>query len=474
MTTDEEDIYQFDELDAIATNLDEYRALCQLLYQGSYNLMLIANKLGKILTINKAGINFSGFVKEEVYGTHLLKVPGVFNKKEFNRCLKVYTDALRGIPTYDFETYPVNKQGKKHTMIFNVFPLKYKKKVKYIVLLAKDITEQKQNERLFKETNQIKTYLNNIIDSTNEIIFAIDLQNRITTWNNAMISLSGIPFTKASGKKITSLDIFTNPKELIQYKNQVLDGYTKSYDGLLVTSKKGKEKLLSVSGSILRDQEDKPNGIIFIGNDITGEKVLHGRLLPGTCYLNTSESSTSLYYSLTDLILEGYHGLLITRFYDESFESQWKKHQIDIVTLDEESYQDKKSIKTSVELVNVIQDFIKHHKKPVILLDRIDYLIINESFDSVLKNLYKITSLTRRTKVILMLHLDIKLLSEKEQIFLMKEFDLLPTRNLQDIRLNDSMYEILDYVNQQKKKNMMVSYKKLGRELRISKATVQK
>lgn len=474
MKIDIEDINEFNELDNIVSNPNQYRLLCQIMYQGSYDLILITNKLGKIISVNEAGIDFSGFKREEVYGKFLLKLPGVLNKNEFGRCLKVFTDAIRGKPSYDFKTFLVDKTGSKHTMIFNVFPIKIDKKVKYVMLIAKDITEQIQNEKLYRESNQIKTYLNNIIDSTNEVIFGIDLKNKIRTWNNTMISLTGIPLKKVQGKKITSLHIFSNYKGFIQYANQVKKGYNQTYDELIITTKTGREKLLSVSGSIIRDSDGEINGVIFIGRDITGQKILHGRLLPGDCYIKTGEDHISLLYSLNDLIQEGYHGLIVTRFLEEKHELLSKKSKIEIFYLKDRTKKNKTSIQNSTDLVTSIQEFINNHEKSVILLTRLDYLFITESFNSVLKNLYKITGQVKNTDSILLLHLNTKLLTEREQEFFMQEFDTFPTRKMKNISLNDSMYEILEFIYQQQKMKMMVTFKKLGKELSISKSTVAK
>ncbi|MBS3749380.1 MAG: PAS domain S-box protein [Candidatus Thermoplasmatota archaeon] len=474
MVTNIDDIFLSDELEKIVTNPAQYKMLSQLFYQGSYDLMLIIDKLGKLITINDAGLDFSGFQRNEVYGTHFLKIPGVLNKNEFRRCLKVYTDAVRGKPTFDFKTYLVNKDGIRHTMIFNVLPIKEKNKVKYILLIARDITEQVQNKRLFREANQMKTHLNNIIESTSEIIFSLDMNNRITTWNNAMISLSGISQSKVLDRKINSIDAFINQKEFLRYVNQVKKGYMKTFDELILSPKSGMEKLLSVSGSIIRDSDGDIDGVIFIGRDVTGEKILHDRLLPGSCYVYTGDDSASLSFSFNDLINEGYHGLIITRDLNNLFSPKQKNHYSKTVCLGDKTYEDKHCIQNSKELLDVVQEHIRHYKKTIILFTRIDYLFIYESFNSVLKNLYRIAGQVRRTHSILLLHLNTKLLSEKEQEFIMQEFEGLPLREVPDISLNDSMYAILEYLDKQKKMNLMVTFKKLGKELGISKSTVGK
>ena len=474
MDENKKNIYQFEGLDSIITNISDCQLLCRLLFQGSYDLMMFASTIGKLILINDAGFKFSGFTREEIIGKHILKIPGVFNKKEFGRTLKIFTKAIRGIPSFDFETYPVDKYGKKHTMIFNVLPIKHNNKVKYILILAKDITEQRQNEQLFKEANQSRAHLKNVIDSANEIIFGLDEKNRITTWNNAMSSLTGITQSSVIGNKINRLDIFPELTDFLNYTINVKKGNKDTFDELSVTTKIGFKRLLSVSGSIIRNNEGEITGTIFVGRDITEEKNLHGRLIPGRCYVKTGKDDKTLFHCLNDLIKEGYHGLILTRDFNEQIQAVNQNKQSDIFYLGEDTYKNEESIKNSDQLVNLINEKLSHYKRLVILLTRLDYLLINESFNSVIRNLYRVSSQVKRTNSIFLMHMNTKLLSEQEHEFIMQEFKNIPQIGLPNITLKDSMIEIIEYVNRQKNMNLMVTFKKLGRDLAISKSTVAK
>lgn len=88
MKIDIEDINEFNELDNIVSNPNQYRLLCQIMYQGSYDLILITNKLGKIISVNKAGIDFSGFKREEVYGKFYLNYQESLIKMNLEDALK--------------------------------------------------------------------------------------------------------------------------------------------------------------------------------------------------------------------------------------------------------------------------------------------------------------------------------------------------------------------------------------------------
>jgi len=127
----------------------------ELLFQSTSDLMLYLDKHGKIAKINKAGIAFSGFSGEEVIGKHFWKLHGVFSKRNLPTYLTVFKNVLKGKPTESFLSELHEKSGRKHIMKFSTYPIKQNGKVKYLLVVAKDITEQKKSEdkyRLIAET----------------------------------------------------------------------------------------------------------------------------------------------------------------------------------------------------------------------------------------------------------------------------------------------------------------------------------
>ena len=91
-TTHIEDIIKISDSDEI----------CKLMYNNISDLVLFLDTFGRIVHINKAGINFSGFTEEEVLGKFFLTLPGVFSKKHLKDYLTVFKKSLQGKPTKKF------------------------------------------------------------------------------------------------------------------------------------------------------------------------------------------------------------------------------------------------------------------------------------------------------------------------------------------------------------------------------------
>ncbi len=122
----------------------------EILFQSASDLMLYLDKRGKIAKINKAGIAYSGFSEDEVIGQFFWKIPGVFSKRNIPKYLKVFKNTLKGKPTENFLCELHEKSGKKHVMDFSTYPIKENNKVASILVVAKDVTEQKETEDKYR------------------------------------------------------------------------------------------------------------------------------------------------------------------------------------------------------------------------------------------------------------------------------------------------------------------------------------
>ncbi len=122
----------------------------ELIFQSSNDLMMYIDKFGKLLKINKAGLAFSGFSEEELIGKMFWKIPGMFSKWDVPKYLNVFKNALKGKPTRNFVGNLDDKSGKTHIMDFSAFPVKENKELKYVFIVAKELTEQKEAESRYR------------------------------------------------------------------------------------------------------------------------------------------------------------------------------------------------------------------------------------------------------------------------------------------------------------------------------------
>ena len=121
-----------------------------------------------------------------------------------------------------------------------------------------------------------------------------------------------------------------------------------------------------------------------------------------------------------------------------------------------------------------IDKFLKSKTKPIILLDRINYLLSYFSFDEFIKTLYRITNLVVKKKGILFLRLNPNILNDNQLALFREELKPLPSQAIRDVQLEDYMYDVLSYINKQNQNNTIVTYKKISQEFSISKVTTAK
>ena len=126
----------------------------ELLFQITNDLMLYLDLRGRITKINRAGIAFSGFSEDEMIGQVFWKIPGVFSKRNIPKYLKVFKNTIKGEPTESFLSELHEKSGKKHIMEFSTFPIKENRKIPSILVVGKDITEQKESENKMHKTGE--------------------------------------------------------------------------------------------------------------------------------------------------------------------------------------------------------------------------------------------------------------------------------------------------------------------------------
>ena len=147
----------------------------ELLFQGTSDLMMYLDRHGKITRINRAGLAFSGFTEEEIIGKPFWKLPGIFSKYNTPKFLKVFKNAFRGREIQGFIGELNDKSGRKHIMDFSTCCIKENKKVKYLLVIARDITEQKEiGETLLETGERYRLIAENTSDLINLAKFSLN------------------------------------------------------------------------------------------------------------------------------------------------------------------------------------------------------------------------------------------------------------------------------------------------------------
>jgi PAS domain S-box-containing protein len=266
-------------------NFDEYESSesneKEILFQTNKNLLLYLSKTGKIIKINKTGLDLSGFSEKEVVGEFFWKLPGVFSKKNIPKYLRIYKDCLKGNVTEKFVCDLKSKSGKKHVMEFSAVPISKNNSVSKILIVGKDLTEQKKHESHYKY----------IFNAAPNGFIKIDNKGFLTDINKRLGEMLGLNPEKFIGKNVFSLtSIF--PEETIKKMKENFEKRIKGEDvkPYVISVKRvdGTELFVDISGNLIYE-DGRVVGEIVILRDITAKNI-------------AEESYKTIFNSSTDAI----------------------------------------------------------------------------------------------------------------------------------------------------------------------------
>ena len=107
-------------------------------------------------------------------------------------------------------------------------------------------------------------------------------------------------------------------------------------------------------------------------------------------------------------------------------------------------------------------------------MDRLDYLIALHGFVKVMQLIYSISSVTSKMDGIVLIRLNPEILSSKELAILREELNDLPEQSVGNITIDNKLFDILRYVQQENSNKSMVSFKNIGKQFSITKVTTAK
>ncbi|MEK6603432.1 MAG: PAS domain S-box protein [Nitrospirota bacterium] len=160
----------------------------------------------------------------------------------------------------------------------------------YIMVQLRDITERKALERQLleyseslevkvqdrtREIEHTKTYLENLLENANDVIYTLDHDQRFT-YVNSKVEIWGYRKEDLIGRPYLSL---LSRRHRGKRLRSTLDiGAKQAYEVEIVT-KAGEPRSVLVSVSPLRDNEGKIAGVLGIARDITDKKQLERQVL---------------------------------------------------------------------------------------------------------------------------------------------------------------------------------------------------
>ena len=338
-------------------------------------------------------------------------------------------------------------------------------------VLQIEITEHNKAEEEIKIT---KDYLDNVIDSASEFMLVIDTNYKVSTWNKTAERLTGYKKREVLRRSINSLDVFLNSKDLQDNIKNIQNGVKIPFSELILRSKTGAKKLVRTSGSVVMGSSANQTGVLFVGKEITQDSEMRGKLLQGNSYLIIDKSNMSALNLIVDLSVSGSDGLFITRGNPNIIQSMFQSVDTKVIMLSQDKCEGFENISNLNELTAKIKEFVAKKSKPMVLIDRVDYLLTNFSFEAFVKSLYEINNIISMHNAILLMRLNSDILNASQLAFIEEELKPLPSQRIDAVELDDQLYGVLTFIDKQNRNNVLVSFKKISQEFLISKVTTAK
>jgi len=453
---------------ALDESEDRFRMLSD---QSLLGIIIIQDN--KIQYLNNAMLSMTGYSRDEILreGLNIISktIHPDYHSFVFDQLKKKQEGEKNVVVHYPIKT--ITKSGKIRWLdVFSKTVIYNGRNADFATYV--DITDIKKAQEELKNT---KEYLQDVINSASDIILVVDKNLKITTWNKTAEMITGYKAREVIGKTLRTLDLFDNKDIILDFFDDKKVSELPVFYEITMKTKKGTSKILKVTFSRLQTTIKDKKSIIIMGKDITKDSEIHGKLVFGNCYIITEKTNKSAINLFNNLVTSEINGLFITRDTPETIINYIPSAKnIKVIILNQEKLSGFENVFDLEKLISTIDKFLKTKPKSIILLDRVDYLLSYFSFDEFIKTLYKITNLIVKKKGLLLLRLNPAVISDNQLALIKEELKQLPSQTIRDIHLEDYMYDVLSFINEQNQNSIIVTYKKISQKFTISKVTTAK
>ena len=285
---------------ALQKRPEEERAWLASIVESSDDAIISKNLDGIITSWNAAAERIFEYTAEEAVGQPVKLIIPVERHEEENRIL----DRLRNGERIDhYESVRVSKSGRRIDVSLTISPVRNAEgKIVGGSKIARDITERKQVEEalrrihdelelrvrertaeLERRTMQVLEQAE-LLDLANDAIFVRNLDGRITYWNRGAERLYGWARSEVLGELIDDCLKTRFPRPFSEIAAEILR--TGSWQGRLIHSTKGGQRVTVASRWSLWSRDGKPLGFLELNTDLTEQmrveeslRTMSGRLL---------------------------------------------------------------------------------------------------------------------------------------------------------------------------------------------------
>ncbi|MCK5283239.1 MAG: DUF835 domain-containing protein [Nanoarchaeota archaeon] len=324
-------------------------------------------------------------------------------------------------------------------------------------IIGNALVRRKAEEELKSSRDQ----LDNIINSATELIFSINKGGIITAWNNAIALKTGFSQREILSKNIYSNEIPEEISSLIDLIKSTLKAKKSEILEHEIKDKDGNPILLLSDTSIIKGKDNNIEGIVLIGRDISSQRRLHQQIMPGNSYISYNESFEAIIEVFNKFADKKYSLLCVSRG-----NLNWLKSRLsNKAAILEISQKD--------SLLKEIKALLNKNNRSIILLNRLEYISLMDSFRDLLIFLYTLNDLISSTNNIVIIHIIESSFEKRELSILKQEFNLFPTPKKEDIHLDKKKIDILRFISDKNSLHAIVNFNLISTEFALSRMTTR-
>ncbi len=234
-------------------------------------LIVITNKIGKILFANKTLVKNFGYKEEDVIGKSIV---GFLTRDSFKRAIYMIAQEFMGKKQEEADLELKTKSGEVRTVRFatSSAPVYENGKMIGILSTARDVTDIIKAEKALKESEEM---FRTIFENANDVIILLDKTGKVLEVNSRIYDILGYKPKDVMGKNFTMtgiLPVSDTPKILKTFVSSMKknDDEENKIDTiqLRLKHKKGRDVFVDIWVSFIKN-EGKTESILTTMRDIT-------------------------------------------------------------------------------------------------------------------------------------------------------------------------------------------------------------
>jgi PAS domain S-box-containing protein len=254
------ELRKFNKFRETETNKEIYDERFRSLVEVSPDGIITLNTMGFVTFVNEKFLELTGFEKDEILGKHITNI-GTVRRKDLLKHLRTFAQVVRGDVPKPIEFAYKRKDGTPGVGEAHLNTIRIEGK-REILLIARDITNQKKREREFT----------NLYEYAPDGIIQLDLDNKIIDINKAGLNLLSTQKNEVIAKKFT--DILNIDSDAEKEINNLLNKLFRDEDSSRFEIKLPKSNKWLDAHLSLIELDDDIHGSQLIIRDITERKQL--------------------------------------------------------------------------------------------------------------------------------------------------------------------------------------------------------